>query len=454
MAECAGRSERGMRLRIDRPNPRQREFMLSDTRYVAYGGARGGGKSWAVRTKATLMAARYPGIRILLLRKTYPELRENHILPLTASLYGMADYNESKKVLTFQNGSRIKFGYCDAQNDVGQYQGQEYDVIFMDEATHFTEYQFNALRSTLRGVNHFPKRFYLTCNPGGVGHAWVKRLFIDRDYRPGEHPEDYTFIPARVYDNTALMEADPGYAESLLALPDEMRSAWLDGNWDAFAGQFFPEFRREIHVVQPFALPPGARIYRALDYGLDMLACIWVALTEDGCAYVFRELHESDLIVSEAAERVRQMSREQVYETLAPPDLWSRQRETGRSIAELFAEHGVDMVRADNARTAGWLCVKEWLKVRKGEDGPTSRLRIFASCPYLIRCITALCYDEHDPCDAAVRPHEITHITDALRYFCAGRPFPGKTRQEQSALAAHRRAAISAAGRRTRRAFS
>lgn len=438
-----------MRLTISEPSARQREFLSATERYVAYGGARGGGKSWAVRTKAVLMAGAHPGIRILLLRKTFPELRENHILPLVALTHGMAGYNESKKVLTFVNGSRIKFGFCDAQNDVGQYQGQEYDVIFMDEATHFTEYQFNAIKSCLRGVNGFPKRFYLTCNPGGVGHGWVKRLFIDRDYRTGEKAEDYLFIPAKVYDNRALMEADPEYVNGLMALPDELRHAWLDGNWDAFAGQFFPEFKREVHLVPPREFPEGTRIYRAIDYGLDMLACLWIALTPSGEATVFREVCKRDLIVSEAAELIVRNSPEPVYETYAPPDLWGRQRETGKSIVEIFAENGVEVIRAENSRIAGWLCVKEWLK--EGVNGPA--LRITTACPNLVRCITELCYDEHDPCDAATTPHEITHITDALRYFCAARPRPGRAAEKEDPLADHRRRLITRR-KRTHRAFS
>ena len=163
------------------PNPKQEEFLLSKTRFTAYGGARGGGKSFVVRLKAKLMALRYAGIRILIMRKTFPELRENHILPLMGELMGIATYKDSDKSFTFLNGSRLRFGYCDNDADVHQYQGQEYDVIFMDEATHFTEFQFSTLTACIRGVNGFPKRMYLTCNPGGVGHAWVKRLCIDRD---------------------------------------------------------------------------------------------------------------------------------------------------------------------------------------------------------------------------------------------------------------------------------
>ncbi len=122
------------------PNPKQRQFMLAKTRFVAYGGARGGGKSWAVRQKAKLLALNYAGIKELILRRTFPELRENHILPLNVDLTNIAKYKETDKSFTFPNGSRLKFGYCDAESDVLQYQGQEYDVIFLDEATQFTEY--------------------------------------------------------------------------------------------------------------------------------------------------------------------------------------------------------------------------------------------------------------------------------------------------------------------------
>lgn len=172
--------------RLGQPNPKQREFFLARSRFVAYGGARGGGKSWAVRKKAVLLAARHAGIRILLLRRSFPELRENHILPLMEELQDIALYRETQKAFLFPNGSRLRFGYCDAESDVLQYQGQEYDVIFLDEATQFTEYQFHTLTACLRGANRHPKRMYLTCNPGGVGHEWVKRLFVDRDYRGGE----------------------------------------------------------------------------------------------------------------------------------------------------------------------------------------------------------------------------------------------------------------------------
>ena len=166
---------------ISTANPKQIQFFKSRKRFVGYGGARGGGKSWALQKKAILLSVNYPGIKILLLRRTYPELQENHINTLIVQLKNFAIYKSSDKCFTFPNGSRIKLGYCKSESDVLQYQGQEYDVIFLDEATQFTEYQFETLTATLRGANDFPKRMYLTCNPGGVGHEWVKRLFVNKN---------------------------------------------------------------------------------------------------------------------------------------------------------------------------------------------------------------------------------------------------------------------------------
>ncbi len=192
-------------LNIDAPNKKQEEFFNANTKFVAYGGARGGGKSWAARIKIILLSLNYPGIQILLLRRTYPQLKENHIIPLMKLLKDTAVYKDTDKAFLFYNGSRIKLGYCDNERDVLQYQGQSYDVIFMEEATQFTEFQFQCLTECNRSSGFLKKkfkpRFYLTCNPGGVGHGWVKRLFIDRLYKNSEKKEDYTFIKSLVYDN-------------------------------------------------------------------------------------------------------------------------------------------------------------------------------------------------------------------------------------------------------------
>ena len=187
-------------LTLPRPSRTQRLFLTDTHKYIAYGGARGGGKSWAVRVKAILLCQRYAGIKILIVRKTYPELLENHINPMITMLHcydedkkqRLASYNDQKKQLTFPNGSRILFRYCDNDKDADRFQGTEVDVLFVDEATQQSEERMDKLNACVRGVNEFPKRVYYTCNPGGEGHAWVKRLFIDRAFKETERPEEYT----------------------------------------------------------------------------------------------------------------------------------------------------------------------------------------------------------------------------------------------------------------------
>ena len=420
------------RLSFSPPFEKQRQFLCARERFVAYGGSRGGGKSYAVRMKAALSALHYAGIRILILRRSYPELYENHIKLLRRTLAGIAEYRDTDKSLSFPNGSLIKFGYCDTDADADRYQGQEYDMIFMDEATHFTAYQFDCLSACLRGTNSFPHRMYLTCNPGGVGHAWVKRLFIDRDFRAGEDPADYRFIRAAVYDNRPLLEKDPSYLARLTALPPEMRRAWLEGDWDLQSGQFFSEFRRSLHVTEPHPIPAHARIYRAFDYGLDMLACLWFAVDGQGHVTVIRELYEPNLIVSRAAAAIKAASFEPVAATFAPPDLWNRQKDTGKSMWEMFEEAGVRLSRADANRVQGWMQVKEYLSPRQEADGVARpRLTIFSTCENLIRCLPLLQHDRTNHGDCATEPHEPTHLPDALRYFLRARALPAAAERTQ-----------------------
>ena len=268
---------------------------------------------------------------------------------------------------------------------------------------------------------------YLTCNPGGVGHGWVKRLFISRQYKDKERPEDYIFIPAKVYDNKFIMETDREYVRQLENLPETQRKAYLDGNWDVFEGQYFREFDRAVHVVRPFPIPQGWTKYRAFDYGLDMLAAYWIAVDESGWAYVYRELCQPGLIISDAARMLREMTAELITATLAPPDMWDRRQETGKSVAEIFAENGVPLIKAQNDRVSGWMEMHEWLKPCIGADGePGARLRIFESCPGLIEAIPALVFDKKNPSDCDTEPHEFTHGPDAVRYFLAGRPIPAQ----------------------------
>ncbi|MBQ9544094.1 MAG: phage terminase large subunit [Clostridia bacterium] len=281
-----------MELRFDAPSERQKDFLLGRHRFVAFGGARGGGKSWAVRTKAKLLCLKFAGIKVCIIRKTYPELKANHIDALTAELKDAAKYRAADREFLFFNSSRLALRSCRADSELTKFQGTEYDVVFIDEATQFSEEAFRVISATVRGVNSFPKRVYLTCNPGGVGHSWVKRLFIDRRYKRGERAEDYSFIKSLVSDNPALAARDPLYRERLEALPEKLRRAWLDGDWDIFEGQFFEEFRdvpehyadrRFTHVIDPFEVPSDWTLWRSYDFGYGKPFDVsWWAIVYEG----------------------------------------------------------------------------------------------------------------------------------------------------------------------------
>ena len=269
---------------------------------------------------------------------------------------------------------------------------------------------------------------YLTCNPGGVGHAWVKRLFVDRQYVSGERPEDYEFIQAKDTDNPVLLEKDPEYVHTLESLPYELREAWLNGSWDIFAGQYFSEWNRDVHVVEPFAIPAWWRRYITLDYGLDMLAAYLIVVDDHDMAYVVQEVYKGrdlgegakGLIVSEAAAEVKTLAGNgNIAAYLAPPDLWNARQETGKSVADIFAESGVYLTQTSNDRIDGWMAMHERLHVFEDEQGvQVAKLRIFPQCVNLIRTLPQLRYDDKRINDVATEPHELTHGPDALRGWC------------------------------------
>ena len=413
---------------------RQKAFIDATETEVLYGGAAGGGKSYGQLIDAFLVALRYPKSKQLLLRRTFPEL-ERSLIRTARGLYPMDvfSYNASSHTGTFANGSILDFGHLGTDGDVYQYQSAEYDVIRFDELTHFTEFQYTYLISRIRGANGYPKQMKSTTNPGGVGHSWVKARFIDpappNTPFVGEDGSSRVFLPAKIDDNKFLMSADPTYKERLLTQDEDTRKALLYGEWDIFSGQFFREFRREIHTCEPFPIPASWRRYRALDYGFDRLAVLWVAVAPDKRVYIYRELCESDLIISAAAQTIKAMSEgEEIYATLAPPDLWSRSQESGKGRADMFYAEGIPFTKASNDRIDGWSAVRELL-APNNEGEP--RLHIFNTCTELIKCLPALVHDPRHPEDCATEPHWATHAPDALRYFAVSWTRPAKPEEER-----------------------
>ncbi len=422
---------------LGRPNSEpQARFFESRVKYICFGGARGGGKSWCTQRKSVGGCLRYPGLRVLILRRRYEDLENSVIEPILKLVdRRTAVFSASKRLLEFCNGSYIRFGNMESYDSAvsGKYQGQEYDWIFLEEATQFTEQEFRGLAACCRGTSPFPKRMYLTANPGGIGHQWVKRLFVSREYRENEHPEEYVFIPATVEDNIDLLQYSPDYVNALDLLPEDVRRAHRYGDWDALSGGYFPEFNRSTHVVQDFPIPEGWIKYRAFDYGLDLFACLWVAVDYSGRCYVYRELAERGLIVSRAAQAALAAtgSREEITCTFAPPDLWSTQKDTGKSMAQIFQENDLPLVKANSSRVQGWMALKELLKPM-ADGGPG--LVVFAGCRGLIHDLSAIQHDEKNPSDCAVQPHDLTHRPDALRYFAQMRTLQPELPAEEEDL--------------------
>ena len=434
------------RLAADRPNPRQIEFFKSSALHTMYGGARGGGKSWAGRRKAVLLCINYDNLKGLLLRRTYTELRNNHILPLTAELNGYAQWKDKDKSFVFPNGSRLQLGYCDNDNDKLQYQGAEYDFIIFEEATNFEEEWITFISTSLRTTRtDFKPRIYYTCNPGGVSHAYFKRLFIDRHFRENENPEDYNYIPATVYDNTVLMEANPEYIKQLKALPEAKRRAHLYGDWNVFEGAFFAEFRSEAkpykdalytHVCEPFEVPFTWTIYRSFDWGYSKpFSCDWWAVDYDGRAFLILQLYgcmtdsggeaiansgvkwTADKVFSEIAriEHEHRWLKDKHITGVADPAIWAE--DGGEAIIAAADRHGVYFSKADHTRIPGWMQIR--YRLAFDEEG-RPMVYFFSTCKNAIRTLPLLQYAKANPEDLDSSMED--HFADSFRYFCMSQP--------------------------------
>lgn len=447
-------------LKLGEPSPKQKEFLSARTKYVSFGGARGGGKSWSVRVSAITKALKYKGIIQIIIRKSYPELTQNHIEPLKAILhigdsrYGIAKYNESKKEMKFKNGSVILFRYCDNEKDVDRFQGLEADIIYFDEATQFTEMQIKKIVACLRGVNNYPHRIYFTCNPGGVGHGFIKRLFIDKKYELGENPEEYSFIQSLVTDNKALMEANPDYVKQLEMLPEKLKQAWLYGRWDVFEGAYFEEFRetpdiekctendltvedaykehRWTHVIPAFKPKDSWKYYRSYDWGYGKpFSCAWWAVDTEDVAYRILELYGCTKTANEGVkwsnkqqfDEIARIEREHPYlkgkriQGVADPSCWDGSH--GISAMEEAEKHQLWFEKGINDRVPGWMQVRERLKF---DENGYAKMYFFDNCKAIIRCMPLMMYDEHKVEDLDTDLED--HCLDDCRYFCMSRPIP------------------------------
>lgn len=443
-----------------KPQPRQAKYhQAKDVDELLYGGAAGGGKSEATIWDALKYALQYPNSRQVVFRRTFPDLQRS-IIMRTLQVYPkeLGKYNQSKHEWVFINGSVIELAYWDNDSNYMNYQGAEYDQIRWEELTQFEERWYVYMLSRLRGSKPYPRAVKSTTNPGGVGHSWVKRRFIDigppeevhdvQEYDDNGNPLHWPegtpnagqpikrkriFIPANVFDNKALIENDPGYVARLMALSDAERKQLLEGDWDTFAGQYFSEFSRAIHVVEPFTIPSDWKRFRMMDEGYnDPFVCLWGAIDREGNLYIYRELIQSKLLSSEQADKVIAMSPqdEHIDYTVGDTSFWNKGKTSGEAPFEVFAQKGIPMIQATKERVNGWKRVREWLHPFdetdpvSGETYKAARLKIFNNCRGLIEALPSMVVDDTYPEDVA--EHPLDHAPDALRYGVMSRPSPTK----------------------------
>ena len=405
----------------------QTEFLAAPERDVLYGGAAGGGKSYAMLVDP-LRYAHKKEHRALILRRSMPELRE--LIDKSRELYPKAfpgcKFREVEKLWNFPSGAKVEFGFLERDADVYRYQGQAYSWIGFDEITHLpTEFAWNYLASRLRTTDSSIET-YLRCtaNPGGVGAHWVKKRYVNptdpNNSFIGKDGLSRKFIPARLEDNPYLA-LDGRYKQMLKALPPVQRRQLLEGNWDVAEGAAFVEFDPQVHIVAPFYIPVVWERVKGIDYGYaSESCCLWGAVDRsDGTLIIYRELYRKGLTGLDLGRIITQMEIEDPFSVQGVLDTaaWARTGTTGPTVGETLQQLGHKLRRADKNRIQGKIQIHEYLRVR---NNGRPQLQIFNTCPNLIRELQSIPLSKTKPEDVDTNASD--HAYDALRYLIMSRP--------------------------------
>ena len=414
----------------------QTQFLAASEREVFYGGARGGGKSYAMLVDPLRYCHRATH-RALLIRRTMPELRDliNHSQRLYSRAFPGAKWREQEKEWRFPSGAKIEFGYAENMTDVLRYQGQSYTWIGIDELPQYpTPDIYNFLRSSLRSVDpEIPVFMRATGNPGNVGSQWVREMFVNpstpnkkfdvKISTPvGVRKISRRFIPAKLQDNPYLMQTDDYYI-MLASLPETQKRQFLDGDWDAFDDSAFPEFKKQTHVVESFEIPKGWYRFRAADWGYSSPACcLWFAIDYDNNIWIYRELYVTKNTADQFARKVLELEHgEYINYGVLDSSTWAKRGDVGPSIAETMIQNGCrwrPSDRSPKSRINGKLEVHKRFTLNPDTKEPG--LMILSNCRNLIRTLSTLPVDSNNPEDVDTKAED--HAYDSLRYGCMSRP--------------------------------
>lgn len=411
-------------------------------RYTLYGGAMAGGKSYWLRWMLVCLLIRWAGqghrnVEVGLFCEDYPTLKDRQLSKIGSefpqwlgTLHGdHAQHGRCYILAEEYGGGIIKFRNLD---DPSKYQSAEFAAIAVDELTKNARDVFDDLRNRLRWPGISDIRFLGATNPGGIGHAWVKKAWLDRVFDENEtEPEQFKYVKALASDNPHI---DKSYLKQLESLPADKRKAYLEGDWDIFKGQYFTEWRREVHVVEPFAIPDDFKRFCALDYGYFAPSSIgWYAIDPDGTLYRYRELYQNELTASLLAELYVSLTNpnEKIEYIVADPAFWAKkgERDDKLSGAEVFQNRVKELTKqtprltqGDNARVPGWQLVREYLRPITKDSAVSAKLQVFSTCTEFIRTFPSLIHDEHNPEDVDSDGED--HAGDELRYAVMSRPRP------------------------------
>ena len=414
----------------------QTQFLAASEREVFYGGARGGGKSYAMLVDP-LRYCHKQNHRALLLRRSMPELRDmiNHSQRLYGKAFPGAKWREQEKEWRFPSGARIEFGYAENLTDVLRYQGQSYTWIGIDELPQYpTPEIYNFLRSSLRSVDpEIPVYMRATGNPGNIGSLWVKDMFVDPaepgkkfdviiDTIAGQKKITRRFIPAKLQDNPYLMQTDD-YLVMLSSLPEVQRKQFLEGDWSAFEDCAFPEFDVVKHISDPFEIPRNWHRFRTCDWGYSSYACcLWVAIDFDNNLWVYRELYTQRVTADIFAKKVLEAEDgEYIRYGVLDSSTWAKRGDVGPSIAETMIREGCKWRPSDRSpksRINGKLELHKRFSIDEKTGEP--KLKIFNNCRNLLKTLPLLPTDKHNPEDVDTNAED--HAYDALRYGVMSRP--------------------------------